>query len=97
MARSPEKTSEKLSKLEKILLDMDVASGQEKTQNAIVNIAALLAFQDKIEEAMGESVGPADYFAVLANRVMQGGAIVLTDESTTGQVVEVEFSKKIRF
>lgn len=87
----------KIEALDRILKRMDVASGQKDSNNAVVNIAALLEFQEEIERELGDSVTPGDYFQVFADRVMKGGAVVLTDESTTGHVVEVEFCKKVIF
>lgn len=97
MAKKPETGSERIEALDEILRTMDVASGQAASNNAVVNVAALLKFQDEIERQLGDKVTAADYFQVFADRVMKGGAVVLTDESTTGHVVEVEFCKKVTF
>jgi len=86
----------KREKLERVLAEMGTVSGQE-SGNAVVNVAALIKLHKEIEEAMGEPVQPGDYFELLTARVMRGGVIVLTDESTTGQAIEVDFQKKIRF
>ncbi len=85
----------KLEKLSKILSKLDVKSVQQG--NIVVNIAALLKMQKVIEEEVGENVKIADTFQILIDTVMGGGVVVLTDESTTGQAISVEFTKKIEF
>lgn len=57
--------------------------------NVIVNIAAL--------RQMSDTVDMAEVFTALGDKVMRGGVVVLTDESTTGQAVSVEFERKVTF
>ena len=84
----------------KALVDFGVASGggcSVTSCNYVVNVAMLLKMRQEIERAFGGEIKDADLFALFANEVMSGGVLVLTDESTTGQAVSVDFHKKITF
>jgi hypothetical protein len=83
---------ERIARLFSELAQRNLLSSEDP--NVIVNVAALLEQKEQIEEALGERVDDGDYFRLLANAVMRGGVLVLTDESTTGTAVSVEFSKK---
>ncbi|MBW2737332.1 MAG: hypothetical protein JRE64_00505 [Deltaproteobacteria bacterium] len=77
------------------LIETDIASGQ--SNNYVVNVAALIKCRDQIEKLTGSEVSDEDLFGVLSKLVMNGGVIVMTDESTTGQAISVDFSKKVVF
>jgi hypothetical protein len=85
----------KTAALLKTLVELGHASG--KAGNYVVNVAALVKYRDQIEKAYGSTVEDGDLFKVVVAEVMAGGVLILTDESTTGQAVSVEFQKKVTF
>lgn len=90
---------EKRARLLAALLETDAVSGQGGSgpRNLVVNVASLIKKRHDIEKSFGATVEDGDLFGVLAAEVMAGGVLVLTDESTTGQAIEVTFHKKVKF
>jgi len=89
-------TDRRTDKLIKVLHIMDSLSGPIGT-NMVLNVADVIARKDEIEKELGEELDYGRLFKALASSVMNGGVIVMTDESTTGSAVSVEFRKEVKF
>ena len=88
----------KTERLLAILEKLDHVSGQgEIPKNLVVNIADIIARKDEIEKELGEELDYGNLFKGLAHSVLNGGVIVMTDESTTGSAISVQFNKEVKF